>query len=171
MNIKPFIRLVKNYPSNGILFRDITPLIYSPEIFSYILENLCKNIDNSKINVICAIDSRGFIFGAPVAHKMGIPLVLLRKKGKLPPSKLSFEYQLEYGQSTLELSCNLIKKGDNIALVDDLLATGGSALAANELISKSGGVVKKFLFVIELLELRGRKKLPLKADIFSLVSD
>ena len=171
MDIKSYIRYVENHPSSGILFRDITPLVYSPKVFKYIVDKLCDHINPSEINVICSIDSRGFIFGAPVSYKLSIPFVLLRKKGKLPPDVYSSNYQLEYGSSTLELSKNLISNNSNVALIDDLLATGGSALAANDLIFKSGSLVKKFLFVIELLELNGREKLPKNSNVFTVIKD
>ena len=165
MDIKSYIRYVENHPSSGILFRDITPLIYSPNVFKYIVDKLCDHINPSEINVICSI------FGAPVSYKLSIPFVLLRKKGKLPPDVYSSNYQLEYGSSTLELSKNLISNNSNVALIDDLLATGGSALAANDLIFKSGSLVKKFLFVIELLELNGREKLPKNSNVFTVIKD
>ena len=171
MDIKSYIRYVENHPSTGILFRDITPLIYSPKVFKYIVDKLCDHINPSEINVICSIDSRGFIFGAPVSYKLSIPFVFLRKKGKLPPDVYSSNYLFEYGSSTLELSKNLISNNSNVALIDDLLATGGSALAANDLIFKSGSIVKKFLFVIELLELNGREKLPKNSNIFTVIKD
>ena len=171
MNLKPFIRIVPDYPSPGILFRDITPLLASPETFTFIVDNFCEILYKKNLDALCAIDARGFIFGAPVAYKLNLPFIPLRKEGKLPPEIVSIDYSLEYGKTKLEVRGDSIKKGQKIAVVDDLLATGGSALAASKLVSKLGGKVNTYLFVIELTELKGRERLPHDAEVISLLLD
>jgi|TARA_B100001964_G_C14188658_1_gene579931 adenine phosphoribosyltransferase len=171
VNLKPFIRIVPDYPSPGILFRDITPLLASPETFTFIVDNFCENLYKKNLDALCAIDARGFIFGAPVAYKLNLPFIPLRKEGKLPPEIVSIDYSLEYGKTKLEVRGDSIKKGQKIAVVDDLLATGGSALAASKLVSKLGGKVNTYLFVIELTELKGRERLPHDAEVISLLLD
>ena len=171
MDLKNYIKSIQDFPSQGITFRDISPIFLNPQVFEYVTDEMIKDINRSNPDFLAAIDSRGFLLGSSIAVKAQIPLILLRKKGKLPPDVYSSNYQLEYGSSTLELSKNLISNNSNVALIDDLLATGGSALAANDLIFKSGSIVKKFLFVIELLELNGREKLPKNSNVFTVIKD
>ncbi len=155
--IESFINKVPDYPKSGILFYDISTLINEYSVFNAAIDKMAKLIRNYNVNKLAAIDARGFIFGAALSQKMNLGLVMIRKKNKLPGSTYSEEYQLEYGSDTLEIQSNLSKQ--KFALVDDVLATGGTALAASNLIKKSGGIINCFCTLIELKFLSGRNKI------------
>ena len=159
MDLKKHIRSIPDYPKKGILFRDITTLIKDPEAFKYtndkILE-IAKKLDFDKIS---AIESRGFIFASTLSYALKKPLILLRKKNKLPAETHSIDFKLEYGEATIEVHKDSISKSEKILVIDDLIATGGTAEAAAKLIEISGGVVAGFIFVINLFDLTGNNLL------------
>ena len=159
MDLKDWIRDVPDYPQDGILFRDITPLLAHPPAFRYAIEQLSAPFAGQKIDAIAGIDARGFIFGAPVAYELGVPFVPIRKKGKLPPETIGVDYDLEYGSSRLEARVDALEPEMNVLVVDDLLATGGSAAAAGKLIRKLNANLIGYSFVIELTFLDGRAAL------------
>jgi adenine phosphoribosyltransferase len=161
--IKNNIREIPDFPSEGIRFKDITPLIENPLIFNKIIEAFYEQIKDLEPEIIVGIESRGFIFAAPLAAKMRIPLVLARKSGKLPFTKVSVEFNLEYGTDKLEMHIDSIKNSQKVIIVDDVLATGGTAEAAIKLVKKLKGKVIGLAFIIELLELKGQEKInPIK---------
>lgn len=169
MNLKDFIATVPDFPKAGIMFRDVSPLLASPAAFHASIEGLAEKFSGVAIDKIVGFDARGFIFGAALALKLGVPFVMLRKKGKLPGDTVSVAYGLEYGKATLEIKRDAIAKGERVLFVDDLLATGGTALAGVELVEGLGGVVLGFAFVIELADLGARAKL-LPHVVHALVS-
>lgn len=158
-DLKKFIRGVPDYPKKGILFFDVTTLIANPEAFKYVIDTFYERYKTKKIGSLVCIDSRGFIFGAALAYKLGVPIIPARKKGKLPYKTVSATYQLEYGTDTLEMHIDAVKPGDNVIIVDDLLATGGTTKAVIEMVEKLGGKVVELAFVIELTFCKGREKL------------
>lgn len=158
-SIKSEIRDVPDFPKDGIVFKDITPIMLNPTLSNEVLSYLYKHYKNSGITKIAGIESRGFLFGYPLAMKLGVPFVLIRKEGKLPYEKVSHSYSLEYGKATVEMHTDAIKKGDKILIHDDLLATGGSASAAAQLITGQGGEVFGFSFLVGLSFLKGNEKL------------
>jgi len=168
MNLNKHIRSIPNYPKKGILFRDVTTIFNNANAFKYCINrisNICK-----KISKIAGIEARGFIIGAAVAFKLNLPFVPIRKKGKLPFKKYAQKYKLEYNYDTLEIHKDSIKKKEKIALVDDLIATGGTAMASKKLIKKLGGILKLFVSIIDLKDLRGSNKLKkAQVDTASLV--
>ena len=159
MDLKKHIRSIADYPKKGILFRDITTLIKNAEAFKYtndkIIE-LAKEIDFDKV---AAIESRGFVFASTISYQLKKPFILLRKKNKLPAEVHSVDFELEYGKATIEVHKDSIEKNEKILIIDDLIATGGTAEAAAKLIEISGGQVAAFIFVINLFDLPGEKKL------------
>ncbi len=159
MNLKSLIRTVPNYPKPGILFRDISTLLYNGNALKYITEIYYNRYKDISLNGIAAIEARGFIFGAILAEKLGISFIPIRKKGKLPCKVFSEEYQLEYGTDTLEVDITAIKKNDNILVIDDLIATGGTAIATGNLINKFSANIHEYTFLINLPDLGGAKKL------------
>ena len=162
MDLKKHIRSIKNYPKKGILFRDITTLIKNPEAFKYTNDKIIeisKKIDFDKVS---AIESRGFIFASTISYALEKPFVLLRKKNKLPAETHSVDFKLEYGEATIEVHKDSISKGEKILVIDDLIATGGTAEAAAKLIEISGGIVAGFIFVINLFDLPGNDLLKKK---------
>lgn len=159
MNLKSLIRTVPNYPKPGILFRDISTLLYNGNALKYITEIYYNRYKDISLNGIAAIEARGFIFGAILAEKLGIAFIPIRKKGKLPCKVFSEEYQLEYGTDTLEVDITAIKKNDNILVIDDLIATGGTAIATGNLINKFSANIHEYTFLINLPDLGGAKKL------------
>ena len=169
MDIKSLIRDVPDYPAEGILFRDMTPVMADPQAMQYITETLSNRLRSLNIEALAAIDSRGFIFGAPVAAAMNIPFVPIRKSGKLPPPVVGVDYSLEYGSARLEITTTAVKKGQRVAIVDDLLATGGSAGAGVKLVSELGAEVISIAFLVELEFLNGRSVLPNNVAVFSMV--
>lgn len=159
MDLKSKIRTVEDFPKEGISFKDITTLLEDSEAFQYTIDQLVKIADEYDYDVIIGPEARGFIFSAPMAYAAGKPLVLVRKPGKLPYDTVRHEYALEYGTDALEIHKDAVKPGQKVLIVDDLLATGGTTLAAAELIEKLGAEVSAILFMIELSFLDGREKL------------
>tara|TARA_X000000368_G_scaffold414007_1_gene403067 strand:+ start:658 stop:1185 length:528 start_codon:yes stop_codon:yes gene_type:complete len=159
MDLKKFIRSIPNYPKKGILFRDITTLIKNPEAFNYSIDKIIEITKKLKFNKISAIESRGFVFASVVSYKLKKPLIMMRKKNKLPAERHSVDFELEYGKATIEIHKDSIGKGDKVLIIDDLIATGGTAEAGAKLVKISGGEVAGFVFVINLFDLGGNKKL------------
>ena len=157
-HLKQLIRDIPDFPQPGILFRDITPLLRDAAAFREVTAALAERF-RGRVDAVAGIESRGFIFGAPLAAELGVGFIPIRKAGKLPGDKLALEYALEYGTSILEIHTDAVRHGERILLVDDLLATGGTARAAAGLIEAVGGSVAGIAFVIELLFLDGRKAL------------
>lgn len=157
--IKKLVRNIPDFPKPGIMFKDITPLLRDAEGFHATIEEICKNIDPSKVDIICGIESRGFIFACAVANRLKKGFVPIRKPGKLPYETYQVKYSLEYGEDCLEIHTDAFEGAKRAVLVDDLLATGGTAKAACELIEKAGGTVESVHFVIELAFLNGGKLL------------
>lgn len=153
------IRDVPDFPKAGIVFKDITPVLMNPALFRRTLDALTEPWRGEKIDAIVAIESRGFLFGAGLAERLSASLVLVRKKGRLPYTTISQSYALEYGEATLELHTDALQNGQRVLIVDDLLATGGTADAAAKLVGRQGAVVAGFQFVIELGFLDGGKRL------------
>jgi adenine phosphoribosyltransferase len=158
-SIKSKIRTVPHWPKKGIMFRDITTLLKDSRGFNELIELLFERYKTTKIDLVAGIESRGFITGAVLAHKLGAGFVPIRKPGKLPAETISEEYALEYGKDKIEIHTDAIKKGDKVLLVDDLIATGGTALAACNLIKKLGGEIVECSFIIDLPDLGGKKRL------------
>ena len=153
MDLKKHIRSIPDYPKKGILFRDITTLIKNPDAFNYAIDEIVKVSKKLDFNKVSAIESRGFIFASTVSYILKKPLVLLRKKNKLPAERHSVDFQLEYGEATIEVHKDSIEKDDRVLILDDLIATGGTAEAAAKLIEMSGGKVAGFIFIINLFDL------------------
>lgn len=153
------MRSIPDWPKKGILFRDITPLLADKDAFSAAIEIISDRYKNKKIDYVAAVEARGFIFGAAVAARLGVGFVPIRKKGKLPYKTESATYGLEYGKDTIHVHSDAVKKGANVLMVDDLLATGGTMAAACSLIEKIGGSVAGIAFLVELKDLNGREKL------------
>lgn len=168
-DIKKIIRDVPDFPKKGIIFKDITPVLKDPAAFGAVLDAMAEALKPARPSVIVGIESRGFIFGAALAAKLKIGFVPVRKKGKLPWKTERISCTLEYGEDVLEIHQDAVEKGARVALVDDLLATGGTAFATAQLIGRLGGEVVKMAFLIELAFLEGRKKLS-PYDVFSLIS-
>jgi adenine phosphoribosyltransferase len=160
VDLKSFIRDVPDFPKPGIVFKDITPLLADGPAFRQVIEGLAALGRAKGATKVVAIESRGFIFGAAVAQALGVGVVPVRKKGKLPYRTISASYALEYGTDTLEMHVDALAKGDRVLLVDDVLATGGTAAAVVDLVRKGGAEPAALAFVIELLFLNGRAKLP-----------
>ena len=165
--IKSAIRDVPDFPKKGILFRDITTLIKNPETLKLTIDTLFEIYKDKKIDYIAALESRGFIFGMPLAYKLGCGFIPIRKPNKLPCEVVSQEYELEYGKDKIEMHKDALKKGDKVLIVDDLLATGGTAAAAVKLVSNMADIAG-IAFVIELEDLKGREKLPKDIEVISL---
>ena len=159
MDLKKYIRSIPDYPKKGILFRDITTLIKSPEAFKYTNDKIIEISKKSEFDKIAAIESRGFVFASAISYFLKKPLILLRKKNKLPSETHSVDFKLEYGEATIEVHKDSISKGEKVLVIDDLIATGGTAEAAAKLIEISGGLVAGFIFVINLFDLGGCDKL------------
>ena len=159
MELKDYIRNIKDYPKEGILFRDITTLLKDKDAFKLAIDKMAEQVKDKKIDLIVGAESRGFLIGSALAYKMNCGFIPVRKKGKLPYKTISEEYDLEYGKDTLFMHEDAIKKGDNVLVVDDLIATGGTALAMIKMVEKLGGNVIGSSFLIELEELNGRKEI------------
>lgn len=157
--LKKYIRAIPDFPQKGILFRDITTLLKNKEAFREAVDIMADLIRGRDVDLVLGVESRGFIFAAPIAYNLGLPLNIIRKPGKLPAETVSESYTLEYGENTIELHKDAIKKGDEVVIIDDLLATGGTALAGAHLVEKFGGKVSSLLFLVELMDLDGRNKL------------
>ncbi len=169
MNLKAHIRNVKDFPKPGIMFRDITTLLKNPEAYNYTLEQLLDFVKDKKINKVVGIESRGFIFGSVLAHKLNCGFIPVRKPGKLPAEKVSISYSLEYGEDRLEMHKDAIQPGDKVLVHDDLLATGGTMNAVCQLIEQLGGEIVQVSFIVELSFLNGRDKLK-PYDVRSIVN-
>jgi adenine phosphoribosyltransferase len=169
--MKELIRTIPNYPKPGILYRDITTLLKDARGFKESIQTLAKRYENNPVDKIVGIESRGFIFGAPLAYELGAGFVPIRKKGKLPAETIGYNYELEYGTDRIEMHKDAISPGENILLVDDLLATGGTALAAYHLINSVGGTLIECAFMIDLPYVGGRKKLESEGlSVFALIT-
>ncbi|MGC7589732.1 adenine phosphoribosyltransferase [Bisgaard Taxon 46] len=169
--IKSSIKSIPNHPKEGIIFRDITSLLEVPEAFRATVDLIVERYQDKGITKVLGTESRGFIFGAPVALALNVPFVLVRKPGKLPRETISQTYQLEYGQDTLEIHTDSIAKDDNVLIIDDLLATGGTIEATAKLVNRLGGKVKYAAFVINLPDLGGEKRLnDLGIETYNLVN-
>jgi adenine phosphoribosyltransferase len=168
--IKASIRDIPDFPKPGILFKDITPVLADPDLCEKIVAGLCQQLETKKIEGIVGIESRGFLFGMLLAQKLHVPFLPVRKKGKLPFKTYSYEYSLEYGSATMEMHIDSIRKGASVLIHDDLLATGGTAAAAAELVKMQGGIVTAFSFLLSLDFLNGKEKLTAYTNtILSLV--
>jgi adenine phosphoribosyltransferase len=163
MDLKKYIRSVPDYPKKGILFRDITTLIKNTEAFNYSIDKIIEISKKIEFDKISAIESRGFIFASVVSYLLKKPLILFRKKNKLPAKRHSVDFQLEYGDATIEVHEDSITKGEKILIIDDLIATGGTAEAAAKLVEISGGSVSGFIFIINLFDLPGNDLLQKKS--------
>lgn len=159
VDVKSKIRDIKDFPKEGIIFRDITTALKDAETLRVIVDYLCEQFKDEKIDYIAGIESRGFILGMPMAYKMGIGFVPVRKPNKLPAATYSQEYSLEYGTDKIEIHQDAFPQGANVLVVDDLLATGGTAEAACKLVKKAGANLVGTAFLIELTELKGKEKL------------
>ena len=168
MDLKEKIRVIEGFTKEGISFKDITTLVADGEAFKESIDRIAEHLRDKNVDVILGPEARGFIFGVPVAYALGVGFVPVRKKGKLPAETVSVEYSLEYGVDVLEIHKDAIKKGQRVAIVDDLLATGGTVDAVAKLVEKVGAEVVALDFAIELTELRGRDKLE-GYEIMSLV--
>lgn len=168
MDLARLIRTIPDFPIKGILFRDITTLIRDGEAFQEAVDTMVEHYIDTDIDVIVAVEARGWIFGAPLAYELGAGFVPVRKPKKLPAETVSVSYSLEYGQNVLEMHKDAISQGTKVLIVDDLLATGGSAKAAIDLVEKLGGQVVGLAFLIELVDLKGRDKLQ-GYDIYSMI--
>ena len=162
MDLKKHIRSISDYPKKGILFRDITTLIKNAEAFKYTNDRIIELTKNMEFDKVAAIESRGFVFASTVSYLLKKPFILLRKKNKLPAEVHSVDFELEYGTATIEIHKDSISANDSVLIIDDLIATGGTAEAAAELIEISKGTVAGFIFVINLFDLNGCKKLEKK---------
>ena len=159
MDLKSIVRTIPDYPKKGIMFRDITTLLKHPEGFAQTIEEFKKRYSTMKIDVIAGIEARGFILGAALAYALKKGFVPIRKKGKLPGETISQSYNLEYGSDTIEMHKDALRPGDRVLLMDDLIATGGTALGAISLIEKMGGKLVEAAFIVDLPDLKGREKI------------
>ena len=159
MDLKKHIRSIPDYPKKGILFRDITTLIKNAEAFKFTNDKIIEISKNFEFDKVAAIESRGFVFAAALSYKLQKPFILLRKKDKLPADTHSIEFELEYGKATIEVHKDSISNGEKVLIIDDLIATGGTAEAAAKLVEISKGSVAGFIFVINLFDLPGNKLL------------
>lgn len=169
MNLKDYVATIPDFPQKGILFRDITPLMANAEAFQAACKQLCEFAKTVNAQVIMGPESRGFIFGCPVAYELGISFVPVRKPGKLPRETVSVTYDLEYGCNELHVHADSIQKGQRVLIIDDLLATGGTVDATIQIVKQLGGEVVGCAFLIELLSLKGRDLLK-DYDVFTLMS-
>ena len=163
MDLKKYIRSIPDYPKKGILFKDITTLIKNPQAFKYTVDKIIEISKKVKFDKVSAIESRGFVFASAISYLLNKPLILLRKKNKLPAERHSVDFKLEYGEATIEVHKDSIGKNEKILVIDDLIATGGTADAAAKLIELSGGSVAGFIFVINLFDLPGNNLLKKKS--------
>ena len=168
MNFNDYIRDIPDFPKEGILFKDITPLLKDKEVFKKAIDTMANNYNNIEIDYVVGIEARGFIIGTPLAYALNKGFIPIRKPGKLPYDKISASYDLEYGSNELEIHTDAISEGDNILLVDDLLATGGTTKASVDLIEKLGGNIVSIAFLLELVELNGREEIE-DYDIYTLL--
>ncbi|MCR5273246.1 MAG: adenine phosphoribosyltransferase [Lachnospiraceae bacterium] len=157
--MEDYVRTIPDFPEPGIMFRDVTSVLQDPDGLKLAIDSMAALLDGVDVDVIAGAESRGFIFGAPIAYKLGKPFVLVRKKGKLPCETVSEKYDLEYGSAEIEMHKDAIKPGQKVVLVDDLIATGGTIEASIHLVEKLGGEVVKVIFLMELAGLKGRDRL------------
>ncbi len=169
MNLKSYVKTIADWPKKGVFYRDLLPILNTPEAFNEVIAQFTSRYKGKNITKIAGIESRGFIFGAVLARELQLPFVPIRKKGKLPGKTISKDYELEYGRDTIEIQEGAVNKGDNILIIDDQLATGGTALAAGQLIEAIHGNVVGFAFVINQ-EYRGGAVRLKKYDVFSLMT-
>lgn len=162
------VRDIPNFPEPGIIFKDITPVLKHPQALREVVELMTEHARSLKPDVIAGIESRGFVFGLPIAINLELGFIPVRKLGKLPSEKIAEEYALEYGTNTVEMHVDAVEPGQRVVVVDDLLATGGTAAAAARLVERLGGTVAGFVFLIELAFLKGRQNLR-GYDVFSLI--
>lgn len=158
-DLKQFIRHIPDFPQPGILFRDITPLLGNQAAFHRVIDLMADSLRGSGVEAIVGIESRGFLFGGPLAYQLALPFVPVRKAGKLPAPVMSVEYALEYGTNQLDIHKDALRSGQSVAVVDDLIATGGTAAATAKLVEGLGATVQAFLFLVELTALGGRDRL------------
>ena len=166
--LEDYVRTIPDFPEPGIMFRDVTSILQDADGLALAIDSLQNMLKDVEFDMIVGAESRGFIFGAPLAYNLHKPFVLVRKKGKLPCETVEMTYDLEYGSATIEMHKDSIKPGDKVVLVDDLIATGGTVEAAAKLVESLGGEVVKILFVMELAGLKGRERLA-KYDIESAI--
>ena len=166
--VEDYVVSIPDFPEPGIIFRDVTSVIQDADGLQLAIDEMQKLLDGVEFDVIAGAESRGFVFGMPIAYNMKKPFVLVRKKGKLPRETVEMSYELEYGSATIEMHKDSIKPGQKVVLVDDLIATGGTIEAAAKLVESLGGEVVKIIFLMELAGLEGRKKLS-KYDVGSVV--
>ena len=159
MDLKEYIRSIPDYPKKGILFRDITTLIKDSKAFNYSIDKIVEISKKLDFDKIAAIESRGFVFASAVSYKLKKPFIMMRKKNKLPAEKISVDFELEYGTATLEMHKDSVDSGEKILIIDDLIATGGTAEAGAKLVEMSNAKVAGFIFIINLFDLGGNKKL------------
>ena len=157
--LKKHIRAIPDFPKKGILFRDITTLLKNKEAFRKAIDVMTDLLRGKEIDLVLGVESRGFIFASPIAYNLGLSLNIIRKPGRLPAETISESYTLEYGENTIELHKDAIKEKNKVVIIDDLLATGGTALASAHLVEKFGGEVSLLLFLVELTTLNGREKI------------
>lgn len=169
MDLRSLIREVPDFPKPGVSFKDITPLLTDGQALHYVVRRMADHFRDKRPELIVGVESRGFLFGAPLAYELGVGFVLIRKPNKLPAEKIRVEYQLEYGTDALEIHVDAIKPGQRVLIVDDLLATGGTMEAAARLVEQLKGQIIGFAFVIELAYLNGRRRLG-DYEILSLVT-
>ena len=170
MDLKKHIRSIQDYPKKGILFRDITTLIKNQNAFKECIDQMSKILSTLNFDKIATIESRGFVFASPLSYNLSKPIVLMRKKNKLPAEKYSIDFELEYGKATLEIHRDSISPKEKIIIIDDLIATGGTAEAAAKLVEQSNGEVLGFVFVINLFDLGGKELLEKKGyKAYSLI--
>lgn len=169
MDLEKYIRVIEDFPKEGISFKDVTTLLKEGDAFKYAVKSIADKLRDLNVDVVVGPEARGFIFGAPVAYELGAGFVPVRKPGKLPAETVRYEYELEYGIDALEIHRDAIKKGARVALVDDLLATGGTIHSAVKLVEQLGGEVVHIAFLIELEFLNGRENLK-GYDISSIIS-
>ena len=170
MNLKDYIRSIHDYPKKGILFRDITTLIKNEKAFAETIDQIIKKSKSYNFDKVAAVESRGFVFASAVSYLLKKPFIMLRKKNKLPADVHSIDFELEYGTATIEVHKDSINKNEKILIIDDLIATGGTAEAAAKLVEMSEGNVAGFIFVINLFDLGGSDLLQKKYKVNSLIS-
>ncbi len=169
MNLKNYIATVKDFPVDGILFRDITPLMNDGEAFNYACGKIIEFAKSKNVDVVVGPESRGFIFGCPISYALKVGFVPIRKPNKLPRETIEIKYALEYGSNTLCMHKDAIRKGQRVLIVDDLLATGGTVEATIKLVESLGGIVVGCAFLIELDDLKGRSKIDEGVDVLTLM--
>lgn len=167
--VEDYIRNIPNFPEEGVIFRDVTSLLQDAEGLKLSIDSMIKLLDGVEFDVVAGTESRGFIFGVPIAYALGKPFVPVRKKGKLPCETVSAKYDLEYGSAEIEMHKDSIKPGQRVVIVDDLIATGGTIEACTKLVEELGGEVAKIIFLMELAGLKGKEKLQ-KYDVEAVVT-